>query len=110
MPDEMERPRTRDLPYLVDALRVTEAELAFQVKRLTGLVNARTQEEQQYHDELRTGYEGAARYVRVLRRYHEGRLERLQDDGRVTPLPSVSAEQTNNDAGVEGPFFGDQEG
>lgn len=73
--------RVDALVDLVDALSVVEDELGFQVKRLNEHVKARTEEEAKYHDDLRQGYASAQTYVRRLRRYHEGRLDRQSETG-----------------------------
>lgn len=70
-------PKARNLAELVRACEVVESELGFQVMRLTDLVKAKTEEEAKYHNELREGYENSQFYVRVMKRYHRGRLERL---------------------------------
>jgi len=68
---------TGKLKALIEAATLVEDELLYQVRRLEVHVKPRTEEEKKYHEELRHGYEQAAFYVRTLKRYHEGRLERL---------------------------------
>ena len=69
-------PKTRDLAKLIESLDITGTELSFQVMRLNEHVKPRTTEEKEYHETLKAGYEQAAYYVRLLKKYHEGRLER----------------------------------
>lgn len=83
--------RVERIKALVGALVLTEDELSYQVRRLEGKVKARTEEEAQYHAELREGYKNAGFHIRTLRRYHEGRLERIlsgqrleEEDGSIT--------------------------
>ena len=94
-----ERPDTRDartrppmfskmdkvdrLKTLIAATTTTEDELIYQVRRLEQLVKSRTEEERQFHAELKAGYEQAAFYVRTLKRYHEGRLSRLLEGEKL---------------------------
>lgn len=61
---------------MIDALDIVGTELSFQVMRLTEHVKPRTDEEGEYHEKLKKGYEQAAYHVRLLKKYHEGRLER----------------------------------
>lgn len=69
-------PKTRDLARLIDALEIVGTELSFQVMRLTEHVTPRTDEEREYLEKLKKGYEQGAYHVRLLKKYHEGRLER----------------------------------
>lgn len=90
-------PKTRDLARLIDALDVVGTELSFQVMRLNEHVKPRTDEEADYHEKLKVGYTDAAYHVRLLKKYHEGRLERQTGpnesadskeaiiDGKATP-------------------------
>lgn len=73
---EKER-KAKDLVQLIKSLDESGTELSFQVMRLTEHVKPRTETEQEYHDTLKKGYENASYYVRLLKRYHEGRLEKL---------------------------------
>lgn len=69
-------PKTRDLARLIEALDTVGTELSFQVMRLTEHVKPRSDEEADYHEKLKKGYTDAAYHVRLLKKYHEGRLER----------------------------------
>jgi len=75
---EPSMPVERNLSRLVDALKVTEAELSFQVHRLTDMVTPRTSEERAHLQSLKAGYSEARQNVRRLRKYHEARLSRLE--------------------------------
>lgn len=77
------QPRERSLERLVEALEIVEDELGFQVMRLNEHVKPRTEEEAQYHDELREGYKSSQYYVRLLKRYVAGRLERITGEAHV---------------------------
>lgn len=70
------RPVARSLAELVRALHIVESELGFQVHRLNEHVKPRTASEIEYHENLKEGYQTAQRWVGILRRYHQGRLDR----------------------------------
>jgi hypothetical protein len=74
------------LDKLVEALTLTESELGFQVHRLEDMVSPRTDSEAEYHTNLKRGYSDAKYWVGILKRYHEGRLQR--QGGDVGPAPS----------------------
>lgn len=79
------RPLTRDLNKIVDASYIVEAELRHQVNRLLS-VKPRTEAEEQHLTGLINGYNEATHNVRVMRRYHEGRLYRKRTTGDTAPV------------------------
>ena len=89
-----ENPKVRDLTKIIEALEIVESEFGFQVMRLDEHVRPRTGEEQRYHEELREGYQTAQRYSRILRKYHQGRLERKLATGST-------AVETEMDSGID---------
>jgi hypothetical protein len=91
-------PATRDLSKLVNALVLVEAELGFQVHRLNEHVKPRTKSEIEYHENLKEGYGGARYWVGILKRYHEGRLER-----------SRSGDSLPTDPRTAGPFIDEED-
>lgn len=74
------RPLTRDLSKIVESAYIVEAELRHQLRRLTN-VKPRTSAEAAHLERLTNGYSEACHNVRVLRRYHEGRLHRQRTTG-----------------------------
>lgn len=80
------------LPDLVVALRIVEEELDFQVHRLNSMIEPTTQEEREYHGRLKAGYAESYRWVRTLRRYQQGRLDRSQ--GKTTEQAAEPEEGT----------------
>jgi hypothetical protein len=72
---------------LVDAATIVEDELRFQVMRLGTHVKAKTDEENQYHADLKEGYGLAETYVRRLRRYHEGRIPKIESGESMSVVP-----------------------
>jgi hypothetical protein len=97
-PDSNEKEKfegTRSLPELVRALQIVDSELGFQIHRLSEHVVPRTESEVEYHGNLREGYELARYWVGILRRYHQGRLERK--GGEVAASLQVSGEQKVNE-------------
>lgn len=73
----MSQPVTRDLTRIVEACEIVEAELRFQVERLTQQVRPeRSDSDPEHLGDLRDGYDNAARYVRILGNYQRGRVER----------------------------------
>lgn len=92
------RPLTRDLSEIVKAAYIIEAELRHQVGRLQN-VQPRTEAEAEHTQHLREGYNNAYYNVRVLRRYHEGRLHRLRTTGDTAPQPDEPDESES------GPVF-----
>lgn len=64
------------LSQLIEALDLVDNELGFQIMRLSDHVHPRHDDEASYHEALKSGYETARRYVRILRKYHEGRSDR----------------------------------
>jgi hypothetical protein len=73
-------PGTRSLPELVRALQIVDSELGFQNHRLEEHVKPRTESEVEYFENLKEGYGKARYWLGILRRYHEGRLERLGEN------------------------------
>ena len=106
-PDNLPPPQ-RDLAVLVTNIRATEAELWHQVKRLDDSVQARTESEATHLVKLREQYKEAAHAVRVLRRYHEGRLERLHRHGTTAVVDTTPAASAIDERGVATPYFGDE--
>lgn len=82
------QPRARSLDELVDALETVESELGFQVMRLNEHVNPRTEEEAKYHEDLKHGYQSSQYYVRLLKRYHQGRLDRQRGGEALADDPT----------------------
>lgn len=78
------RPLTRDLAKIIESAYIIEAELRHQVSRLE-TVKPRTESEGEHTKQLREGYNNAYYNLRVLRRYHEGRLYRLRTTGDSAP-------------------------
>lgn len=85
-------PLIRSIPELVISMRIVEAEMWFQIKRLQEHVKARTEEEGLYFDDLELGYRTSARYIRRLRRYHEQRIARKAATGSTAPETSDHAD------------------
>lgn len=83
--DESHRP-TSSLEELIRALEIAQSELNYQLMRLDTHVSPRNEEEAKYHANMKEGYRTAQYWLGILRRYHGGRLERLQ-----------SAERNEND-------------
>lgn len=75
--DTIPVPKVRDLTKLVEALDIAEDELSFQVHRLSTMVTPRTDEEREHLDRLKEGYAKARPFLRTLKKYHQGRLDRL---------------------------------
>lgn len=95
-------PKARNLAELVRACEIVESELGFQVMRLTELVQAKTEEEAKYHNELKAGYQNSQFYVRTMKRYHKGRLERRGES------PMADDEMVGiDDSGKAAAFFED---
>ncbi len=103
-----EEPVKRSLSEVVEALKITESELTFQIKRLLEHVRPRTAAEGKYHEELKAGYQHAAYMVRTLRRYQEGRLKRLDGD-YVGSEEGFDSTEAFNDLGVATPYMDDEE-
>jgi hypothetical protein len=69
-------PATRDLPTVIQALKVVNEEFGHHVVRLRRLTpQAATDENMRKMLELLGGMEIASRYVRMLRKHLEGRLD-----------------------------------
>lgn len=68
--------KQRDLGKLVEALAETEAELDFQVHRLETMVKPTTESEVEYFGKMLQGYRTASRWVGILKRYQQGRIDR----------------------------------
>jgi hypothetical protein len=97
------QPITRDLREIISAAETIEAELLFQVDRLKQRGAGSTTNESEHLMDLRQGYEYAARYIAILRRYQQGRLERqgaerepvgaaaIDDAGRAIPFTETEA-------------------
>ncbi len=94
------RPLTRDLSKIVESAYIMEAELRHQVARLAS-VEPRTEAEQEHLAGLINGYNEATYNIRVLRRYHEGRLYRKKMTGDTAPVT-----ETDDDTGL---VFGTQD-
>lgn len=92
-----EVPRTRSMHRVVEACEDVEQELGFQIRRLNEHVTPRTEEEKEYFDNLKAGYEGAKRWIAILRRYQQGRLDRTRA-GEPAPdrdAPSIDEDGTS---------------
>lgn len=98
--------KVQRLRTLIAAAATTEDELQFQVRRLDVHVKPRTEEEAEYHAELRHGYEQAAFYVRTMKRYQEGRLERLLGGERLEDVEEEEGDGSINEGGVSQPYHG----
>jgi len=70
------QPLTRNQEEVLEALRITDAELGFHVHRLRERVNPDTQSEQEraHLADMADVYERSRKGVQVLIRYQEGRL------------------------------------
>lgn len=69
----------------IKALEIVEAEFGFQADRLSKRSDANGSENENDHlADLRQGYEGGARYARILRNYHEGRIGQRRPDAIVS--------------------------
>jgi hypothetical protein len=75
----------RSLPEIVDALEISENELRFHADRIrvpdapeSDESTGSTEGETHHLADLKTGYESAAHYIGILRRYQKGRLERQE--------------------------------
>ena len=91
-------PLVRDIGEIVRCLAVSEAEVRHQIARLERHVQSRTEKEAQYHRELLDGYRTTARYLAILRRYQQGRLE---NGGRA---PEPYREEMVDERGVMGAY------
>jgi hypothetical protein len=83
------QPLTRDVRKIVESAEIMEAELLFQADRLKQ--SGSTENEDEHFADLRRGYESAARYVGILKRYQQGRLEKQQQGGereRESAMPT----------------------
>lgn len=83
------QPMTRSVSEVVDAIRIVESELEFQINRLEKKEGGRTMDETDHLADLAKGYETARRYLKILRRYQEGRIERLQQTGSLAPVEDI---------------------
>lgn len=78
------RPLTRDLAKIIESAYIVEAELRHQLRRINP-DRARTDSERAHLQGLKNGYGEAFHNVRVLRRYHEGRIHRQRASGDTAP-------------------------
>lgn len=79
------KPLTTNLNVLINSCYIVEAELRYQVDRLTR-VEPRTESEREHTEQLREGYKSAYHSLKTLRRYHEGRKYRQQKTGTSAPI------------------------
>lgn len=77
-------PKSRSLEEVIAGCEIAQSELNFQLMRLEQHVRPKTPAEQEYHDNLKNGYNTAQYWLGVLIRYHKGRLER-----RGEPVDSI---------------------
>ena len=63
------------LKGLIASIKETRAELDFQVRRIDRL-DVSTESEKEHLDDLASGYEKAHKYLGILLKYQQGRLER----------------------------------
>lgn len=94
----MTQPVTRDLARIIEACEIVEAELRFQSERLEQNVRPESSgSDPQHLADLGAGYASSARYVGILRRYQEGRVERVrggavsEGDGSIDNLGRAAA-------------------
>lgn len=101
----MSQPRTRDLRKVIEALDIVEAELRFQVGRLTEkLKTDREQrgERDEFLERLFKRYDEATGTIVTLKRYHEGRT------GAIPPRPDSEFPDDVNSGGIATAYTGDE--
>jgi hypothetical protein len=99
----MPQPLTRDMRRIVEALEIVEQEFLFHAERLERAVEPTTEDETTHHDDLRKGYRESAKYAGILRKYHQGRMQR-RGHGRSEP-----AERSIDDSGRSSAYLGTEE-
>lgn len=100
-------PLTQDLNELLRALDVAGAEFAFQAHRLrTAEAPPKDEQEARYRTLLMEGYDKAAKFARILRRYAAGRQIRTSRRN----APSMDAQRDAiSESGAAAPHFGEDQ-
>lgn len=83
-------PKTRSIQEVVNALDVVMDELGFQLMRLDEHVKPSTESEEDYLPKLREGYKTSQYWLGVLRRYQQGRLDRMKTGDQRQPNESAT--------------------